>query len=97
MSRAPGALALVGSGEYTAAMRTTDEILLGTLQPDDGVVVIPTASALEPGQPERWNSLGVAHFHELGARVTPLLLLHRTDALSPEIAALLKEQHFFYF
>lgn len=93
-----GAIALVGSGEYTTAMSEVDAFLLGTL---DGaarrVVVIPTASALEPGMPQQWNERGVEHFQALGAVVTPLPLITRDDALRPEIVAALQDGDFFYF
>jgi peptidase E len=69
-----GALALVGSGEYTPAMEATDRMLLNSLavkQPR--VVVIPTASGLEHGQPARWNRMGGRHFEDLG-RMSPRLI-----------------------
>jgi cyanophycinase len=96
---APGPLALVGSGEYTTAMDATDRSLLGQLgRPEAArVVVIPTASALEAGAPERWNHMGVEHFTALGARVKPLRLLTRDDAYDPQILATLRAADFFYF
>lgn len=99
MADMAGALALVGSGEYTAAMDETDSLLLRTLGPlaCPRVAVIPTASALEPGQPERWNGMGVAHFAALGAEVTPLLLLRREEAASEPLIAALRRQDLFYF
>jgi cyanophycinase len=99
MGDASGALALVGSGEYTAAMDETDRWLLGSLggPASPMVAVIPTASALEEGQPERWNALGVAHFAALGARVTPLLLLQRADAEVGATAEALRGADLFYF
>lgn len=94
-----GALALVGSGEYTGAMGATDSWLLATLggPARSQVALIPTASALEPGQPERWNALGAAHFGGLGARVTPLSLLGREDATARASADALREANFYYF
>ena len=95
----PGALALVGSGEYTPLMNETDHFLLGLLGGPDAarVAVIPTASALEPGAPDRWNRMGVEHFSALGASVTPLLLLSRDDAADPQIVAALRDIDLFYF
>lgn len=92
------ALALVGSGEYTAAMVDTDLALLATLGgPEHGqVVLLPTASGLEPGMPEQWNARGVAHFERLGAHVTPVALLTREDAYRPEIVDALAGANFFY-
>ncbi|HET9224153.1 MAG TPA: Type 1 glutamine amidotransferase-like domain-containing protein, partial [Roseiflexaceae bacterium] len=94
-----GSLALVGSGEYTPAMDAIDRFLLGQLGRSDAarVVVIPTASALEAGAPERWNRMGVEHFTALGARVEPLPLLTRDDAHDPSIVATLRAADFFYF
>ena len=94
-----GAIALVGSGEYTAAMDATDRQLLETLGgPARGLVaLIPTASALEEGQPQRWNAMGVAHFAQLGAQTTPLLLLTREDAGDTALVQALEAQNFYYF
>src|SRR5205809_2963005 len=97
--RQPGALALVGSGEYLPHMAETDRFLLNTLGGPAAarVVVIPTASALEPGMPERWNAMGVAHFHALGARVTPVMLLTRADAQDERVLADLRGADLYYF
>jgi cyanophycinase-like exopeptidase len=94
-----GALALVGSGEYTAAMRATDQILLETLHRIEAprVAVIPTASGLEQGMPERWNAMGEAHFRELGASVTPIRLINRADAVDTTLVERLRDQHLYYF
>jgi cyanophycinase len=94
-----GPLALAGSGEYTPAMETTDRFLLSQLDQREAarVVVIPTASALEAGAPERWNRMGVEHFTALGAQVTPLPLLTRDDAHDPQIIATLGAADFYYF
>jgi len=93
----PGPIALVGSGEYTQAMVETDRFLLGSLGATARVVLIPTASALEPGAPERWNRMGQEHFEALGAHVTPLMLRDRADASDTQIIAALREADFFYF
>jgi cyanophycinase len=94
-----GSLALVGSGEYTPAMEDTDRFLLETLGGPAAarVAVIPTASALEPGMPARWNQMGAEHFTALGALVTPLLLLDRADAAAEQVVAALDEANFYYF
>ena len=95
----PGALALVGSGEYLPQMEATDRFLLDTLGGPAAarVVVIPTASALEPGMPERWNTMGLAHFRTLGAVVTPALLLTRDDAHDEQVLAELAARHVLFF
>lgn len=94
----PGAIALVGSGEYTAAMNETDSFLLATIiTPTPTVAVIPTASGLEGTMPQQWNERGVAHFRALGVKVTPVPLIHRADAENPEIVAALQAADFYYF
>lgn len=95
----PGAIALVGSGEYLPVMAETDRFLLETLggPASAKVVLIPTASGLEPGMPEHWNNLGVGHFKSLGASVEPAMLVTRKDASDPRILTLLREANFIYF
>ena len=95
----PGALALVGSGEYLPQMDETDRFLLDTLGGPAAarVVVIPTASALELGMPERWNNMGVAHFRALGAQVSPIMLLTRDDAHDEKVLADLRGADLYYF
>lgn len=94
-----GALALAGSGEYTPALESADKQLLATLGgPQHArVAVLPTASALEPGQPQRWNDLGVSHYQALGATVTSVLLLSREDAHDPAMVSVFEQHNFFYF
>ena len=95
----PGALALVGSGEYLPVMAETDRFLLNTVGGPAAarVVVIPTASALELGMPERWSNMGVAHFRALGAQVAPVLLLTRDDAQDARVLADLRGADLYYF
>ncbi|HEX2910771.1 MAG TPA: Type 1 glutamine amidotransferase-like domain-containing protein [Chloroflexia bacterium] len=94
-----GAVALVGSGEYLDVMNETDHLLLNTLGgPETArVAVIPTASGLEPGNPERWNEMGVRHFSKLGAQVEPVWLIGREDASAEKVLDILKRSNFFYF
>lgn len=95
----PGAIALVGSGEYLPVMDDTDRYLLETLggPASARVVLIPTASGLEPGMPEHWNNLGLAHFKKLGAQVDAVMLVTKSDASDPHILALLEQASFIYF
>ena len=95
----PGALALVGSGEYLPQMDETDRFLLDTVGGPAAarVVVIPTASALELGMPERWNNMGVEHFRALGAQVSPVMLLTRDDAQDERVLADLRGADLYYF
>jgi cyanophycinase len=94
---AAGDIALVGSGEYTPAMRATDLMLLAGLGEAPPVALIPAASGLEPGQPERWNGMGAAHFAGLGARPTPVALTGRADAEDESVVAALRDQRLYYF
>jgi cyanophycinase len=98
----PGALALVGSGEFTQAMRDTDSVLLNTLggATKARVVVLPTAAGLEePSSPERWARMGVEHFEGLGARVQAAMILNRADAEDDDERwrSMLEEADFYYF
>ncbi len=95
----PGAIALVGSGEYTPAMSEIDRLLLDSLAAPRAarVALLPTASGLEEGMPERWNRMGAEHFAALGAQVAPLMLLTRDDAADPQIVAALRAANLFYF
>ncbi len=61
------------------------------------VVVIPTASAHEPGMPEEWNARGVAHFSRLGAQVAPLMMTERAHCDEDSNVQALANGDFFYF
>src|SRR5579859_4862201 len=97
---AEGALALVGSGEYTDAMLATDEALLDTVGGASGasVVLLPTASGLEPDGPTYWNNLGLSHFRKLGVNdIRPTLILDSASASDPKQVELLRDASFYYF
>lgn len=99
-TNAPGAVALVGSGEYTDAMNDTDRYLLETLGGPDAarVALLPTASGLEPGSPARWNAMGQRHFAALGVRdIRPVTILDRATAADPAQVELLRGANFYYF
>jgi cyanophycinase-like exopeptidase len=92
-----GPLALLGSGEYTAAMHETDRALLSRLGSQPQVALVPAASGLEQGSPARWNTLGREHFTALGVAVAPLELLGPEDAHKPALVAALTEADLIYF
>lgn len=95
-----GAIALVGSGEYTPAMEETDRYLLATLGGPSAarVALVPTASGREPGNPHRWNEMGRRHFGALGVRdVRPVEIIDRAGAEDPARAAQLADANFIYF
>lgn len=94
-----GAIALAGSGEYLPQMNDVDLALMETLNgpTETQVALLPTASGLEPGMPERWNARGISHFEALGARVTPLHLVAREDAFDEDNLVIAARANFFYF
>lgn len=95
-----GAVALVGSGEYTDAMNETDRHLIATLggSTHTRVALLPTASGLEPDSPKYWNDLGIRHFTALGvADVRPTWILDAKTAHDPAQLDLLREANFYYF
>ncbi len=78
----PGAVALVGAGEFLPAMLDFDAGLLaatGRVRPR--VAILPTA-AYGDGEEvfARWAAMGFAHFSQLGAEVEPVLVRDRADA-----------------
>jgi len=96
----PGAIALVGSGEYTEAMNETDAYLLQTLGGPAAarVALLPTASGLEPESPARWNAMGQRHFAALGVQdIRPTMVLNAADAADPAVIEPLHGANFFYF
>ena len=96
--RSVGTLALVGSGEFLPPIEPLDRALLERVQGTPRVVVLPTASAPDgPGVPERWASMGVAHFTRLGASVESVALLTREEAQSSALASRVAEANFVYF
>lgn len=95
-----GAIALVGSGEYTAAMEETDLYLLETVGGLETarVVIMATAAGLEdPSSPARWTQMGLGHFTKLGAKVEAAEILGRKDSEDPRWLPLLQQANFFYF
>lgn len=84
----PGPLALVGSGEYLPVMTDVEGMLLKGRPPK--YVQLPTAAAPEGERSLRnWLDLGAAQAERLGVEQVPALVKNRTDADSPELAALI--------
>jgi cyanophycinase len=82
LTRMPGSVALVGSGEFLPAMAEFDAgLLAATGRSRPRVVVMPTASWPD-GEAvfERWAAMGSEHFRSLGAEVEPVRVRHRADA-----------------
>jgi len=90
-------LALVGSGEYLPAMEPVDRYLLDLLGSQPRVACLPTAAGREgPRRLGYWSSLGVEHFHKLGARVEAIPVIDRTSANDPTLVARLRGVDFIY-
>lgn len=89
-------MALVGSGEYTAAMLEVDRWLLEGRAPR--YVQIPTAAAPE-GQAtlDKWIRMGIAHAESLGVQPVPLVVRNRDDAADPELVKQLEGAGLIYF
>ena len=96
----PGPVVLVGSGEYLDVMNEIDSYLLETLggASTASVVLLPTASGLEPNGPTTWNNLGMQHFRKLGVQdIRATMIIDRASASDPEQLALLRGVTFYYF
>src|SRR6266511_4204666 len=93
-----GPLALVGPGEFLEEMEVIDRTLLAAATRRDGpAVIVPTASALEPGMPETWAERGIRHFADrLGVPTEAVLLLDRAGA-DERFVPLLARARLIYF
>jgi len=82
LSRMPGPVALVGSGEFLPVMEEIDAgLLAATGRRRPRVALLPTASWPDGEDVfRRWASMGVEHFAALGAEVEPVLVRDRFDA-----------------
>jgi cyanophycinase-like exopeptidase len=79
-------------------MDQTDRALLAALgRQRPRVALIPAASGLEPGSPERWNHMGERHFAALGATPVAVPFATRDDAEAPAVLDALSGADLFYF
>ena len=94
----PGAIVLVGSGEFTAAMEAIDrDLLAATGRARPRVAILPTASW--PDGEETflgWIEQGRAHFSALGAEVEGVELRTREDAFDDACAQAIGEADLVY-
>ena len=76
LTRMPGPVALVGSGEFLPAMADFDAgLLASTGRSRPRVAILPTASWPDGAEVfHRWATQGAAHFTSLGAEVEPVLV-----------------------
>jgi cyanophycinase len=92
-AHAVGTLALVGGGEWRDGCRAFDADLLATAETDD-VCVLPTAAAFEHA--DRAVEHARAYFEELGATVTPLMVLRRAEADDAKLTEAVRKARFVY-
>ena len=90
---ATGTLALVGGAEWREGCRKFDAALLEAAGTDE-VLVLPTAAAFE--NPGRAVETAGRYFEELGANVSGLMVLGRTDAEDDTNAAVVRSSRFVY-
>jgi len=96
-----GLINLVGSGEYLPVMNDTDRYLLDSLKLNGRkprVVCLPTAAGREgDSSVNRWLTMGIKHFQELGAEVSPVRIVDRETADDPQWEPLLESADLIYF
>jgi cyanophycinase len=96
-----GLINLVGSGEYLPVMDDVDRFLLDSLSLNGQkprVACLPTAAGREgDSSVDRWLSMGVRHFHDLGAEVSPARIVDRDSANDPQWEPLLENADLIYF
>ncbi len=96
-----GLIALLGSGEYLPVMEPVDHYLLDSLDLKDRkarVVCLPTAAGAEgEGSVNRWSSMGVEHFRNLGTEVVALPIIDRASADDPQFMPALESADLIYF
>lgn len=88
-----GTLALVGGAEWREGCRKFDAALLESAGTDE-VLVLPTAAAFE--NPTRAVETARAYFEDLGATVSGLMVLGRTDAEEEANASVVRSSRFVY-
>jgi len=88
VSKPPGPLALVGSGEYLPVMAKVEGALIEGRP--SRYVQIPTAAAPEgPARLRYWLDLGAAQAERLGVEQVPVVVRTRDEADSGDLAALI--------
>ena len=96
-----GLINLVGSGEYLPVMQDVDRYLLDSLVVNGRkprVACLPTAAGREgDSSVNRWLTMGVQHFQELGAEVSPVRIIDRETANDPRWEPLLEGADLIYF
>ena len=101
MNQSPGAIALVGSGEYSVTMQELETELLHraiSRGKKNTFVQIPTASSHE-GEISRakWKRLGQEQSDRIGSECIYLPIHDREDAFNPEFVEAVKDAGLIYF
>jgi cyanophycinase len=101
MNQNPGAIALVGSGEYSVTMQGLESELLHraiSRGKKNAFVQIPTASSHE-GEISRakWKRLGQEQSDRIGSECIYLPIHEREDAFNPDFVELVKDAGLIYF
>ena len=101
MNQSPGAIALVGSGEYSVTMQGLETELLHraiSRGKKNSFVQIPTASSHEGDiSREKWKRLGQEQSDRIGSECIYLPIHEREDAFSQEFVDQVKDAGLIYF
>jgi cyanophycinase len=96
-----GLINLVGSGEYLPVMKDVDCYLLESLHLSGRkphVACLPTAAGREgDSSVNRWLTMGVQHFQDLGAEVSAVRIIDRASADDPRWEPILENADLIYF
>ncbi|NBU57184.1 MAG: peptidase [Actinobacteria bacterium] len=101
VNQGSGAIALVGSGEYSVQMQELETQLLHlaiSRGKKNSFVQIPTASSHEgDSSRQRWQRLGKEQSDRIGSECVYLPIHEREDAFNPEFIAQIKDAGLIYF
>ena len=101
MNQSPGAIALVGSGEYSVTMQGLETELLHraiSRGKKNTFVQIPTASSHEGDiSREKWKRLGQAQSDRIGSECIYLPIHEREDAFNPQFIDAVADAGLIYF
>ena len=101
MDQNPGAIALVGSGEYSVQMQELETQLLHraiSRGKRNTFIQIPTASSHEgDASREKWKRLGQEQSDRIGSECVYLPIHEREDAFSAEFVDAIKDAGLIYF
>jgi cyanophycinase len=101
MDQNAGAIALVGSGEYSVQMQELETELLQraiSRGKRNTFVQIPTASSHEgDGSREKWKRLGQEQSDRIGSECIYLPIHEREDAFNPDFVDAIKDAGLIYF